>query len=93
MKKKFSLILLAVLLVLVMATCVACGDPDTPDTPAAPTGVNVTFDLQDGSTPITQVFEPGSTVTFPTVENTEYATLRGWYKDAAGKRCADIEPA
>ena len=28
MKKKFSLILLAVLLVLVMATCVACGDPD-----------------------------------------------------------------
>lgn len=88
MKKKFSLILLAVLLVLVMATCVACGDPDeptVPDTPAGPTGVTVTFDLQDGSTPITQVFEPGSTVTFPTVENTEYATLRGWYKDAAGK--------
>ena len=44
MKKKFSLILLAVLLVLVMATCVACGDNDTPDTPAAPTGVTCKMD-------------------------------------------------
>ena len=87
MKKKFSLILLAVLLVLVMATCVACGDPDeptVPDTPAGPTTYTVTIDLQDGSTPTTQTVEEGGTVTFPSVSNTQYKTFRGWFKNADG---------
>ena len=86
MKKKFSLILLAVLLVLVMATCVACGDPDepTPPTPDTPTTYTVTLDMQDGSTPTTQTVEAGGKVTFPSVDNTAYKSFKGWYKDAEG---------
>ncbi len=88
MKKKFSLVLIAVLLVLVMATCVACGDgPDdggeTPD--PAPQGFTVTLDLQNGTEPTTQIVQPGGTVVFPTVEDETYRTFRGWYKDAEGK--------
>ena len=81
MKKKFSLILLAVLLVLVMATCVACGDNDTPDTP---TSYTVTIDLQDGSTPTTQTVAAGGVATLPNVDNTAYKTFRGWFTSPDG---------
>ena len=82
MKKKFSLILLAVLLVLVMATCVACGDPDEPTTPV---NYTVTIDLQDGSTPTTQTVAAGGTVTLPNVTAPEYKTFKGWFTSPDGK--------
>ena len=81
MKKKFSLILLAVLLVLVMATCVACGDPDEPTTPVNYTD---TIDLQDGSTPTTQTVAAGGVATLPNVDNTAYKTFRGWFTSPDG---------
>lgn len=80
MKKKFSLILLAVLMVLVLATCVACGEKEPP----APTTYTVTIDLQDGSTPTTQTVEAGGTVTFPTVTAPEYKTFKGWFTTPDG---------
>ena len=94
MKKKFSLILIALLLVLVLATgLVACGekdDPVTPDTgndtpdPRPEGHVAVTLDLQNG-TPSTVLYVPiGGKITFPNVENETYRDFKGWYKDPEG---------
>ena len=84
MKKKFSLILLALMMVLVLATFVACGE-DEPPTPSTPTTYTVTIDLQDGSDPTTQTVEAGGTVDFPAVNNTDYKTFKGWYLEPNGK--------
>lgn len=91
MKKKFSLILLALLLVLVLATGLVACDPETPtpdgdgnNPPAGPTTYTITLDLQDGSEPTTQQVIEGGTVVFPELESNSYMTFRGWFKNADG---------
>ena len=85
MKKKFSLILLAVLLVLVMATCVACGDPDTPDTPStggdgggSTVQFSVVLNAQNGTDPVTVKVDKGSVGDFGVPERECYV-FTGWY--------------
>ena len=100
MKKKFSLILIALLLVLVLATgLVACNEKDDPvtpdspstdggttdgDTPQGPKMWTVTLDMQDGTEPTTQQVEDGKPATFPSVSNTSYKSFKGWFKNADG---------
>ncbi len=90
MKKKFSLILVALLLVLVLATGLVACNPETPspdgdgDTPAGPTMWTVTIDLQDGSTPTTQQVEDGAVATYPEISSTSYKQFKGWSTSADG---------
>ncbi|MBR7162933.1 MAG: InlB B-repeat-containing protein [Clostridia bacterium] len=99
MKKKFSLILLALLLVLVLATGLIACDPtdDTPeppitdgdgntndDSPQGPTMWTVTIDLQDGSEPTTQQVEDGKTAVYPEIASTSYKQFKGWSTTADG---------
>lgn len=92
MKKKFSLILLALLLVLVLATGLVACDPETPtpdggdgdNPPAGPTTYTITLDLQDGSEPTTQQVVEGGTVVFPNISNSAYKTFKGWFRNSNG---------
>lgn len=90
MKKKISLILIALLLVLALATCMVACDPETPEptpdpTPEpGPTMYTVTIDLQDGTTPTTQQVAEGNTVVFPSVSGNSYKTFKGWFLNADG---------
>ena len=82
MKKKFSLILIALLLALVLATSlVACDKPDDD----GPTMYTVTIDLQDGSTPTIQQVEEGGTVELPTISGNSYKIFKGWATSADGQ--------
>ncbi len=44
--------------------------------------IKVTLDLQNGSEPIVLYVNEGNTVEFPEMEDAEYKTFRGWFKDA-----------
>ncbi len=76
MKKKISIILLAVLLVLALASLVACGEKE----------FTVTIDLQNGTEPTTQVVPANGTVDLPNMEDETYREFHGWFTspDATG---------
>ncbi len=85
MKKKISLILLAVLLVLALVSLVACGEKPGPTPDPIPTSFTVTIDLQNGTEPTTQIVEANGTVNLPAMDDEKYREFRGWFKSADAK--------